>query len=139
MGRPKKAANPAAVEAEVALLELKPSVSKAEAVRRALAAGSESPEQGVAYLLDNFGIVMDRQTFSANKSQEKARDAKKAEASRKSKPGRKPKAVVESHTAPVVKHRSNGESDLVGSLETLKPLIAQYGPDKVKRLVDLLG
>jgi hypothetical protein len=135
MGRPKKAAKPA--EAEPAPLELKPSVSKAEAVRRALAAGSESPEEGVAYLLDNFGIVMDRQTFSSNKSQEKNRQAKKAEVSAKSKPGRKPKAAVEGYLAPPPKHRGNG--DVLETLEALKPLIASHGADKLHRLVDLLG
>jgi hypothetical protein len=137
MGRPKKSAKTAAVEAEAASVVLKPSVSKAEAVRQALAAGKEMPEEGVAYLLDNFGIVMDRQTFSSNKAQEKARQAKKAEASAKSKPGRKPKAAVEGHAAPVPKHRGNG--DVLETLEALKPLIASHGADRVKRLVDLLG
>ncbi len=34
---------------------------------------------------------------------------------------------------------ANGETDLIDTPETLKPLIAQYGADKVERLVDLLG
>jgi hypothetical protein len=134
MGRPKTKTKP--VAAESASAEMKPSVSKAEAVRQALAAGKEMPEEGVAYLLDNFGIVMDRQTFSANKSQEKARDAKKAEASRTSKPGRKPKAAVEGYLTPPPKTRSN--DDLLGTLEALKPLLASHGADKLHRLVDLL-
>ena len=29
--------------------------------------------------------------------------------------------------------------DRIDTLEALKPLIAQYGADKVKRIVDLLG
>jgi hypothetical protein len=135
MGRPKKAAKPAEVEA--ASVELKPSVSKAEGVRQALAAGKEMPDEGVAYLLDKYGIVMDRQTFSSNKSQEKAREAKKAEAAPKGKPGRKPKAAVEGYLAPPPKTRSN--DDLLGTLEALKPLLASHGADKMHRLVDLLG
>jgi hypothetical protein len=35
--------------------------------------------------------------------------------------------------------RGGGGPDLIASLETLKPLIAQYGAVKVHRLVDLLG
>jgi hypothetical protein len=133
MGRPKTKSKPA--EAEAA--ELKPSVSKAEGVRQALAAGKESPEDGVAYLLDNFGIVMDRQTFSSNKAQEKARQAKKAGAAPTGKPGRKPKITVEGYLAPPTKPR--GDGDLLETLEALKPLLASHGADKLHRLVDLLG
>jgi hypothetical protein len=135
MGRPKTKTKP--VAAESASAEMKPSVSKAEAVREALAAGKEMPEEGVAYLLDHFGIVMDRQTFSSNKSQEKAREAKKAEAAPKGKPGRKPKAAVEGYLAPPPKARGNG--DVLETLEALKPLIASHGAQKLHRLVDLLG
>jgi hypothetical protein len=34
---------------------------------------------------------------------------------------------------------ANGDADLIESLETLKPLVAQFGVEKVRRLVDLLG
>ncbi len=112
------------------------SVSKAEAVRRAVAAGVETPAQGVDYVMKHFGIEMDNKTFSLNRSQQKSRQGNHAVG----KPGRKPKASVEGYLAPPPKPKAVGEEgDLIASLETLKPLIAQYGTDKVKRLVDLLG
>jgi hypothetical protein len=80
--------------------------------------------------------------WSSYKAQQKARDAKSSDAP-KGKPGRKPKAApsqaVEGYLAPPPKSVPAGGDDLIESLETLKPLIAQYGADKVKRLVDLLG
>jgi hypothetical protein len=69
----------------------------------------------------------------------KATEKKKGGTASKGKPGRKPRQPVDGFIAPPAKHRTNGEGDLIESLETLKPLIAQYGPDKMKRLVDLLG
>jgi hypothetical protein len=132
MGRPKSKSKSTEAAAEAATM--KSSISKAEAVRQALAAGSDSPEEGVAYLLDHYGIVMDRQTFSSNKAQEKARQAKKAEAATASKPGRKPKAQ-----SPAVQHHAGDSGDLLGTLEALKPLIAEHGASKLHRLVDLLG
>jgi hypothetical protein len=32
-----------------------------------------------------------------------------------------------------------GERDLLDVMESMKPLIAQYGAERVKRIVDLLG
>src|SRR4051794_28185878 len=65
-------------------------LSKAEAVRRALAAGHEGPQEGTAYIRDEFGIEVAPQHFSATKSQIKSREgARKA----KGKPGRKPKGA----------------------------------------------
>jgi hypothetical protein len=37
------------------------------------------------------------------------------------------------------KIEARGDGDLIEALEALKPLIAQYGVDKVKRLVEVLG
>jgi hypothetical protein len=59
----------------------------------------------------------------------------------KGKPGRKPKAsaATEGYLAPPPKPPADGGPDLLDSLESLKPLIAQYGAERVKRMVDLLG
>jgi hypothetical protein len=77
----------------------------------------------VAYIKDRFGLEMGPQHFSAVKS-----------------------AHLKKQGIPTVNTRfqktepaATGEADLIDTLETLKPLIAQYGADKVKRLVDLLG
>ena len=109
------------------------SISKSAAARAALDAGIESPEKAVEFIRSQFGIEMSRQHFSTVKSQ-----TKKKQGYTKSKRGRKPKAAnyVEGYLAPPPSGRRD---NLIESLETLKPLVAQFGAEKVKRLVDLLG
>jgi hypothetical protein len=159
MGRPKKSV-PAPIEPEDAsqeepdeepavVIEPEPvslptgAVSQSDAARAALDAGYEKPAQAVEYIKATFGIDMDPQYFSAIKSRTKAAGGEaKTPSAPKGKPGRKPKAAAPATTsaAPSPKHAaSNGELDLLGSLETLKPLIAAMGAEKVHRLVDLLG
>jgi hypothetical protein len=116
-----------------------PTVSKAEGVRRAIAAGVQTPAEGVEYVMKHFGIEMDNKTFSLNRSQHRAREAKQGGAP-KGKPGRKPKNVVEGYLAPPPKPRILGEQpDLLAALKAMKPLVAQLGADKVHEIVDLLG
>lgn len=115
------------------------SVSKAEAVRRAVAAGVESPAEGAAYVQEHFGIDMDNKTFSLNRSQQKIRDAKK-QAAAKGKPGRKPIQAVEGDMAsPPKQGMAGGESELLAAMEAMKPLVDSMGKEQVKRIVDLLG
>lgn len=155
MGRPKKAV-PAEIEPEEISQEVPEeepeteeeeeasggkAISKAAAVRDALEQGEEGPEDGVAYIKKIHGIEMTRQTFSSYKAQQKARDAKKAggkpaPAAEAPAPRKRPALV---QAAPAPKAASNGEPDLIESLETLKPLIAAMGAEKVHRLIDLLG
>jgi hypothetical protein len=115
-------------------------ISKAAAVRDALAQGEDSPEGGIAFIKKVHGIDMTRQMFSSYKAQQKARDAKQAAASPKAKPGRKPKVASPAPAQPPVALRSaNGQADLLDALTAMKPLIAQYGAEQVKKMVDLLG
>jgi hypothetical protein len=44
-------------------------VSKVAAIRAALAAGKESPEDGTCFIRDRFGIEVGKTHFSATKSQ----------------------------------------------------------------------
>ncbi len=116
-------------------------ISKAEAVRDALAHGEDSPEEGTRYIKNTHGIDITRQMFSSYKAQQKARDAKKqgdAEPAPAAPTSRKRAATIDGFlSSPSMAHPA--DNNLIESLEALKPLIAQYGPDKVKRLVDLLG
>jgi hypothetical protein len=105
-------------------------ISKSAAARAALTEGIGSPKKACAFILDRFGIEMSPQHFSAVKSQWKS--AKEA-------PAKKGKRAVEGYLAPPPNPSKNGGADVLESLEVLKPLIAQYGGDKVKRMVDLLG
>lgn len=104
-------------------------ISKSEAVRRALADGVDQPADGVAYILSQFGIEMGPQHFSAVKSVHLKKQGIPTVNTRF-----QPKTDASPKEATL-----SGEGDLLESLEILKPLIAQFGADKVKRLVDLLG
>jgi hypothetical protein len=110
-------------------------VSKAEAARAAIDEGYESPVQAVAWIKTRFGIDMTPQHFSAVKSQTKPKEDS-APPAMKGEPKPKP---TDGYLAPPPKIMPTGEGDLIDVLEKMKPLIAQYGPDKIKRLVDLLG
>jgi hypothetical protein len=100
-------------------------ITKAEAVRRALADGKESPPVGVAYIKEQFGIDIAPQHFSTQKSQLKNRAGVKVKGKRGPKPA--------------VAGGPEGEAGLLEALEAIKPLVAAMGAEKVKRLVDLLG
>jgi hypothetical protein len=118
-----------------------PTISKAEAVRVALAEGLESPGDIHDFIKAKFGHEIPNQMVSSYKSQQKARDAKKqAEVTPQAKPGRKPKApLVEGYVAPPEKPRSAGEPDVLLALEGVKELVDRFGADRVRRMVDLLG
>jgi hypothetical protein len=125
----------------------KGAVSQSDAARAALDAGHEKPAEAVRYIKDTFGIDMNPQYFSAIKTRTKAPQVnetlkKAAPATPKAKPGRKPKAVapiIEGYVAPPEKPKSAGEPDVLLALEGVKELVSQFGADKVKRMVDLLG
>jgi hypothetical protein len=105
-------------------------LSKSAAARAALSEGIGSPQKACEFILKRFGIAMSPQHFSAVKSQWKA--ANEA-------PAKKGKRIIEGYLAPPPNPTANGGADVLETLESLKPLIAQYGSDKVKRMIDLLG
>lgn len=113
-------------------------VSKAEAIRRAIADGYDSPDKGTDYIKSTFGIEVSKAHFSANKSKLKSQDGSKSVTTTvKVKRGRKPR--IEGLVAPPAKAISGSEGDLLAAMEAIKPLVASMGADKVKRLVDLLA
>ena len=130
MGRPKKATAPKEEPAEAAAP--KETVSKAEAVRQAIAAGMDTPADGVEFIKAHYGIEMPRPMWSSYVSQAKAREQKKS--GEPAKRGPKPKlAATAPEPAP-----ANGDGDLLSALEALKPLIASQGAEKLHRLIDVL-
>jgi hypothetical protein len=153
MGRPKKSV-PKHVEPEHEVQEspeepevviettLTSIISKAEAVRAALSAGKESPGDIQEFVLTKFGHDIPKQMISSYKAQEKAKQEKKAAAPKAepAKRGPKPKApLVEGYVAPPEKPKVAGEPDVLLALEGVKELVNQFGADKVKRMVDLIG
>jgi hypothetical protein len=115
----------------------KTAVAKADAARAALAEGIESPTEAAEFIKKTFGIEVSPQHFSTIKFQLKKRGGQAPSGKR----GRKPKSAqpVEGYLAPPRKPPAPSGGDLLDSLESLKPLIAEYGADGVKRMVDLLG
>lgn len=97
------------------------SVSKADAVRAALADGIESPEDGVAFLKAQYGIEMSKQMWSTYKAQLKAR-AKKQSGAQPAKRGPKPASPA---------------GDIIDDISAVKGLVAKLGGAQVKKLVDL--
>ena len=113
-------------------------MSKTDAIRAAMAEGIESPGDGVDFIRRRFGIEMSKGHFSATKSKLKtAEGTKKAAPQAASKSSTKPQPVGDYQTPP--EQPAGRDGNLLDALEQMKPLIAQYGPDHVKRMVDLLG
>jgi hypothetical protein len=114
-------------------------VSKASAVRDAIARGKVTPEDGTSYIKRVYGLDITKQMFSSYKSQEKLRRAK---AGSKGKPGRKPRAGA-GQSAPgdsaSSSNSAKGDANLLDAMEAMKPLVANLGAERVKRIVDLLG
>jgi hypothetical protein len=106
--------------------ENKPSVSKAEAVRAALADGVDGLDEMAAFIKTKFGFEISKPMLSSYKANEKKRVAKADESSA---PKRGPALKVPA---------SGREDDILRTLETLKPLIASHGSDKLHRLIDVL-
>ena len=115
-------------------------IKKTDAVRQALAAGFDSPGDGVNFIRRQFGIEMQKTHFSAVKSQLKKREGEGGgePKGQRGPKGRKPEAT-EGYLAPPPKPSAGGQPDLLAAMEAMKPLVASLGKDQVKRIIDLLG
>jgi hypothetical protein len=136
MGRPKKSIQPAPVEPEAAKPEAETgTMSKSAAARAAIEAGHDSPEEGVSYIKREFGIDMDRQHFSAVKSQMK----KKAEAADapKVKPGRKPSVAQLDQVVKTIQPAVG--SSVIADLAAVKALVERLGVEEVVEIAKLFG
>jgi len=157
MGRPKKSvpahvgpedeSQEAPEEEPARTLEPNGSVNQAELVRKAVAAGYEKPASGVPYIKTQFEVDIDPKYYSVAESQLKKREAKSSFAPEPAKRGRKPKAaepvaskpLVDGCVAPPEKPKAAGEPDVLLALEGVKELVQQFGPDRVKKMIDLLS
>ncbi|HEX4610530.1 MAG TPA: hypothetical protein VH092_20240 [Urbifossiella sp.] len=133
----KKADTEAEPTAEAAPTE---KITKADAVRAALAEGIDTPDEGIAFILKRYGIEMGKPMWSSYRSQEKARQAKKAGGGTPARRSRAPKAEAAPAPAPAASSPSrNGSIGVAGSVETIKSLVEQYGVDEVVSLARLFG
>jgi hypothetical protein len=137
-GRPPGSTNKPAPAVENPAPTPEATVTKADAVRQALANGKEGPEEGTDYIRDEFGIEMTRQMFSSYKAQEKARDAKQGASAPKGRPGRKPASVAQLDQVVKTIQPTMG-SGVVGDLAAIKHLVERLGVEEVKQIADLFG
>jgi hypothetical protein len=130
MGRPKGAKNVKAVPARAA--ELAKTVSKAEAVRQALAAGLDGLDDIAKFVKAKHGHEIPKPQISAYKAQTKAKAAAAA---------LNPVAEIISNPAiqQAAKHGGGGETDLITAMEAIKPYVIEHGAERLKRIIDLLG
>ena len=119
------------------------SMSKARAARYAIEQGYESPQEAVAFILDELGIEMAPQHFSAVKSQMRKRERDTDEGSKPSAGPRRGRPPAISSMIANSTRKAGGvgddELDLLDAMEAIKPLVENLGADRVKRIVDLLG
>jgi hypothetical protein len=114
-------------------------ISKAEAVRQALAAGMESPPDGTGFVKATYGFEMTPQMWSSYKAQEKARQAKKAAGKPKSQPGRKPKTTVEQLDKVVKTIQPAVGASVISDLAAVKALVEKLGVNEVVEIAKLFG
>lgn len=110
--------------------------SKSDAVRMAIAAGFDTPQIGAGYIRSQFGLDITPEHFSAVKSADKKKVLAESPAS---KTRRKPKVGVEDEPARTARPAKKAGTDLIAAIETMTPLVAALGADKVKRIADLLS
>ncbi len=107
-------------------------MSKAAAARAALAEGYYVPKQASAYIKHKTGIDISPQQFSAEKSRIKLRSNGATTFG--------PGGFLPFHGQSGGQRAGlSGDADMLEVMELIKPLIDQFGVDKVKRMVDLLG
>jgi membrane-associated protease RseP (regulator of RpoE activity) len=105
-------------------------ISKADAVRAALAEGKDSPEEGVEFIKTKYGIEMTKPTFSSYKAQDKARKAK-AGNGKPAPAAPRPKPVAAS---------SNGHAGNPAELaREVKALVEKFGAVAVKEMTDVFA
>jgi hypothetical protein len=144
MGRPRLAKHPKPEELEPATTpesqqsaEGQAKITKASAVRAALADGLDAPDDIAEFAKSRYGIEISNQMVSSYKSQEKARQAKQADEP-KGKPGRKP-ATASAPTTTTTATAKSASGDIISDIEAVRHLIDKHGKDGLKRLVEALG
>jgi hypothetical protein len=122
-------------------------ITKAEAIRRALAEGLTKHEDAAPFIKTHFGHDVSPSHFAASKSREKPAEAGQPAPKRGRPPGkakavtvtikrgRKPKAAPTAATP----RATNGSTDLLAEMEALKPLVESMGKEKAHRIIELLG
>ncbi|HEX4613567.1 MAG TPA: hypothetical protein VH092_35625 [Urbifossiella sp.] len=120
----------APIEATSAERVTTPKMSKADAVRAAVAGGKVKPQEACAWIKETYGIDIAPQHFSSYKSQQ----AKKGSGSPSGPRGRRP--VDASEAAP--NGRRIGHGGAAELARQVKSLVTQYGADEVSGMLAVL-
>ena len=134
MGRKRAAETPS--EQPIVDAAPKETVSKADAVRAALAEGIDSPDEGVAFIRERFGIEMGKTMWSSYKSQEKTRQAK-ASGGDRPRVGRPPVTPSASIVPPAPAPAAARNGSVADSLKTVKELVDRLGADEVIKIAEI--
>ena len=135
MGRKRAAETPS--EQPIVDAAPKEAVSKADAVRAALAEGIDSPDEGVAFIQERFGIEMGKPMWSSYKSQEKTRQAK-ADGGDRPRVGRPP-LHQQSADGPTAAPPQSNAPNVAQSIESIKDLVDTLGVEQVVAIAKLFG
>lgn len=128
MGKKKDQAAPSAESAPAGKMTQK------EAVAKAIAAGKDSPSDGVAYIQEQFGITLNNGAFSTLKSH-----LKKAGGGTPAKRGRKPGRPAAANGARTGGMTSSGRPPNPADLARgIKQLVATYGAVAVGDMLAVL-
>lgn len=122
-----------------------PKMSKVDAIRAALAAGKESPDEGTSYVRDHFGLEISKTHWSATKSQLKRKEGlgttKAARTPRAAKqdpaPEPAPTPAPRAKAAPAAQQAPALESGMISDLAAVKALVKRLGAQQVKDIADL--
>lgn len=104
-------------------------ITQKEAVKQALAAGKDSPPDGVAYVKEHFDITLNNGAFSTIKSQLKKASGTTVSAGKRG----RPTAKTPSAAAP----SANGVPNMALQIEAIKTLCSTLGVDQVKDIAEL--
>lgn len=103
-------------------------MTKADAVRAAVADGADNPTEGTAYIKAKFNLDITPQQFSTYKALDKKRSGKPA------RQGRQPKAAVIAPSA-----LATGPVGLAIQVESIKTLVEALGDEQVVSIARLFG
>jgi hypothetical protein len=115
-------------------------VTKADAVRAAIKAGADKPQDAIPFIKEKFGIEISAQHFSSYKSSFLKKAGKAP-----GRPGRKPKSETTEAAAPMAttsngqrvgKRNAGGAAELARQVRTL---VTQYGADEVAGMVAVMA
>jgi hypothetical protein len=123
MGKKKDAEAPAAPAEKI---------TQRVAVQRAIAAGKDSPPDGVAYVKEQFGITLNNGSFSTIKSQLKKAGGMVTSPGKRGRP-----AGVKA--TPAAAPSSNGHGNPADLARAVKSLVTQYGADAVKGMAEVFA